>query len=70
MAAPLDIGMPQMLDIGPGYTLRVTAIDATSGSVVPGATVGQTVITAALLAGSVDGLATGDWTPILIGVSA
>lgn len=34
MATPLDASMPPGLDLGPGFTLRVTALSATDGSVV------------------------------------
>lgn len=68
MAAPLDIGMPQNLDVGAGYTLRVTAIDPLSGATVSGVKVTQMVIEAT---GSGD-LSSGAFTvanPLLIGIS-
>ena len=34
MAVPLDASLPPDLDLGPGFTLRVTALSATDGSVV------------------------------------
>lgn len=39
MAVPLDAPLPPNLDLGPGYTLRVTALSTTDGSVVTGVTV-------------------------------
>lgn len=34
MATPLNAPMPPNLDLGPGYTLRVTALAVSDGSVV------------------------------------
>lgn len=39
MAVPLDAPMPANLDLGPGFTLRVTALSTTDGSVVSGVSV-------------------------------
>lgn len=39
MAVPLEAPMPANLDLGPGYTLRVTALAVADGSVVSGPTV-------------------------------
>lgn len=61
MSRPLNIGMPDMQDIGPTYTLRVTAISPVDGSVVSGVTVNTTVLDVSLVAGSADGLETGQW---------
>lgn len=36
MAVPLDAPMPANLDLGPGFTLRVTALSTADGSVVSG----------------------------------
>lgn len=36
MAAHLQASMPQLLDLGAGYTLRVTALDPTTGATVTG----------------------------------
>lgn len=46
MAKQIGIGMPQSLDIGPNYKLRVTALDATTGNLVAGVTVNTVIITA------------------------
>lgn len=61
MAQPIDIDMPQDLDVGPTYTVRVTAIDPNSGALVSGVNVGTVVITAALVQGTAGGLETGQW---------
>ena len=34
MPVPVNASMPEHLDLGPGFTLRVTALSATDGSVV------------------------------------
>lgn len=67
MAAPLNIGMPDAVDIPAGYVLRVTAIDPNTGNTVPGVNVTQTVIEAS----GVGDLSSGSFTvanPILLGV--
>jgi len=51
MAVPLDAPLPPNLDLGPGYTLRVTALSTTDGSVVSGVTVSNFAV---LLEGSID----------------
>lgn len=61
MSQPLDIDMPQDLDVGPTYTVRVTAINPSTGALVSGVNVGTVVITAALVQGTTDGLETGQW---------
>lgn len=61
MAQALDIPMPPNLDIGPQCTLRVTAIDPTTGNLVSGVTVNTVVLSVALISGSTSGLEVGDW---------
>jgi len=39
MAVPLDASLPPYLNLGPGFTLRVTALSTADGSVVSGVTV-------------------------------
>jgi len=39
VAIPLDAPLPPNLDLGPGFTLRVTALSTADGSVVSGVTV-------------------------------
>jgi len=39
MAVPVDAALPPDLDLGPGFTLRVTALSTSDGSVVSGVTV-------------------------------
>jgi hypothetical protein len=46
MAAPVLAPMPDGLVLGSGYTLRVTALDPTTGNLVAGVNVGLEVITA------------------------
>lgn len=45
MAAPVLAPMPDGLNLGSGYTLRVTALDPTTGNLVAGVNVGLEVIT-------------------------
>jgi hypothetical protein len=45
MAAPVLAPMPDGLVLGSGYTLRVTALDPTTGNLVGGVNVGLEVIT-------------------------
>lgn len=61
MAQPIDIGMPESLDIGPQYTLRVTALDPASGNLVSGVVVDKVVLTVGLITGTAEGLETGNW---------
>lgn len=61
MAQELNIGLPQGLDVGPNYTIRVTGIDPTTGSVVSGVNVNKVVFTVAQIQGTPDQLQTGSW---------
>lgn len=45
MSKPLDVSMPPDLDLDQGYSLRVTALDPNTGSLVTGVKVGQVVLT-------------------------
>ena len=45
MAREINVGMPGGLDIGATYTLRVTAIDPSSGNLIAGVNVGAVTIT-------------------------
>lgn len=68
MAQPLNVGMPDNIDVAPLYTLRVTALDPATGSVVAGVKVTTVVIEGA---GSGD-LTSGDFSvasPLLLGLS-
>ena len=62
MARKIDIAMPDDLNMQAGYSLRVTAIDATTGALVTGVNIGQVVITAdgGTISGS-GGLEYGQW---------
>lgn len=51
MSQPLEASMPQNLDLGQGYTLRVTALNPSTGALVAGVKVGQMVITCDNIAG-------------------
>lgn len=55
MAQPLELPMPPDYDLDQRYQVRVTAIDATTGSVVPGVNVGAVTL-------MVDNVAGGDLT--------
>jgi len=62
MAAPVMAGLPRDLDVASGLTLRVTALDPTTGSVVSGVKVGLVVFTVDLVEGFVQGgNVGGDW---------
>lgn len=61
MAQPVDIGMPDGLDVAPNFTIRVTAIDPNTGALVSGVVVNKVVITASQVAGTTADLATGQW---------
>ena len=55
MAQPLTASMPEGLDLPGAWTLRVTALDATTGAVVPGVEIGTVSITAEnVLGGSLE----------------
>lgn len=55
----INAGLPEDLDIGSGYTLRVTALDPTTGNPVTGVTVSNLVFTAEQIAGTPGELETG-----------
>ena len=57
----INAGMPEDLDIGAGYTIRVTALDATTGNQVSGVNIDQVVLTATQVSGTPAELETGDW---------
>ena len=62
MAREINVGMPGGLDIGATYTLRITAIDPSSGALVAGVQVGSVTITADQASvGDDGGFAQGDW---------
>lgn len=46
MSAPVVAGLPPDLALGGGYTLRVAALDATTGAAVAGVKIGAVAITA------------------------
>ena len=53
--------MPPNLDVGPGYTLRVTALDPNTGGLVSNVNVNTVTFTVALIEGNAGGLETGQW---------
>lgn len=57
----IDAGLPEQLDIGPGYTLRVVGLDAATGAAVAGVQIDQTAITATQIVGTPGELETGQW---------
>lgn len=48
----IDAGLPEDLDIGAGYTLRVTALDPGTGSTISGVTVSNLVFDATQISGT------------------
>lgn len=59
----IDAPLPEDLRIGEGYTIRVTAVDPTTGALVSGVSIGTTVLTAdaADTAGGGEPGDTGEW---------
>ena len=51
----IDAPLPEELQIGEGYAIRVTAVDPTTGGLVSGVTVGTTVLTAEVVAEAAGG---------------
>jgi len=54
MAAPLDAPFPPDLDLGPGWTLRVTALSTSDGSTVSGVKVSNFGIIVGDAGGTID----------------
>lgn len=64
MSQPTLAPMPGHLDLQANYTLRVIALDASTGATVTGVNIGATVITASPLSVSTGGVGDfeqGDW---------
>lgn len=57
----IDAGLPEGLDLTAGYTLRLTALDPTTGAQVTGVNIDQSVITATQITGTPEELETGSW---------
>lgn len=55
----INAGLPEGLDVGSGYTLRVTALDPTTGNPVSGVTVSNLIFTADQISGTPEGLEVG-----------
>ena len=54
MAVPQDAPLPPNLDLGPGYTLRVTALSTADGSVVSGVKVNNFGVLVSDRGGTID----------------
>jgi hypothetical protein len=54
MAVPQDAPLPPSLDLGPGWTLRVTALSTADGSVVSGVNVSNFGVTVGDAGGTID----------------
>jgi len=54
MAVPMDAALPPDLDMGPGFTLRVTALSTTDGSVVTGVKVSNFGVLVGDAGGAID----------------
>ena len=59
MAQPLTVPLPPNLNLWGGCTIRVTAIDATTGALVTGVTVSNVSLEVEQLAGSLADLSFG-----------
>lgn len=55
----INAGLPEDLDVGPGYTLQVTALDPSTGNPVSGVTVSNLIFTADQISGTPEGLEVG-----------
>jgi len=66
VAQKISVPMPFQLDMAPNYTLRIAALDPTTGAPVAGVTIGKVVVTADGDAGTLD--LTNVPNPILLGV--
>lgn len=54
MAVPLNAAMPPDLDLGPGFTLRVTALAVSDGSVVSAVNVSNFSVLVGDAGGTID----------------
>ena len=55
MSAPVQAAMPSNLDLQDGYSLRVTALDPSTGALVAGVKIGLVVFTADNTGGVISG---------------
>lgn len=67
MAENLNAPMPPSLYLAPTYTLRIAALDPTTGAAVAGVNIGTVVITGE---GETSGLSLTAGNPILLGIGA
>lgn len=56
MPEPLKAGLPPDMEIGVGYIVRLTALDATTGAVVAGVSISDASIFATHLGGPLEDL--------------
>lgn len=61
MALPVKTGLPDLLDLPAGWTIRFTALDATTGNVVAAVKISNASIMARSIGGNVDELANEEW---------
>lgn len=64
MAQPLNVGMPPDLDVGPTYTLRVTAVSPSTGAPVANVNIGEVVFDVTAVGTNLDDLNQGPWVYI------
>lgn len=57
----IDAGLPEHLDLGAGYTIRITALDPTTGNTITGVNINQSVVTAEQISGTPEELQQGQW---------
>ena len=69
MPVPLNASMPEGLDLGPGWTLRVTALSTVDGSVVSAVNVDNLQIEAGAGSANLDNSGFDGQNPILIGIN-
>lgn len=61
MPLPMKTGLPFGLDLPAGWKVRFTAVDASTGDVVPDVLVSNASIMATVVGGNVDELANEEW---------
>lgn len=61
MAKPLTIALPPEIDLWDGCTIRVTALNATTGATVSGVEVSDVTLQVVQTAGEVAALQVGGW---------
>lgn len=61
MAQPINVWMPDNQDVGPTYTLRVTAISASTGAPVANVNIGEVVFDVTAIGANLEDLVQGNW---------